>query len=121
MPTSTPHVRRLFQFGLRNLLVGMTALAVWLAIQVNWIKNRHDAVSWIAAQAEVWRDLPVSQRAYPGRDAPWRIRMLGEMGVEQISVVVEKDIVATKQRELERLFPEADVLVLTPGPGYTPK
>jgi hypothetical protein len=47
--------------------------------------------------------------------------MLGEAGVEQISVVVEKQGVAAKQRELDRLFPEANVLVMTPGPGYIGK
>ncbi len=32
--------------------------------------------------------------------------------------MVEKDGVAAKQGQLVRLFPEAHVLVMTPGPGY---
>lgn len=100
------------------MFVVVAVLGVCLFPQLKWIMDRHAALDWIGVQAERWHDLPVSQRAHLGAGAPWQIRMLGETGVEQISVVVEKDAVIAKQRELEILFPEAAVLVMTPGPGY---
>jgi hypothetical protein len=107
-----------FRFSLRTLFVVVTILGLWLFPQLKWILERHSALGWIGTQAVYWHDVPVSQRAHFGTPAPWPIRMLGEAGVDQLSVVVEKDEVAVKQRELERLFPEADVYVMTPGPGY---
>ena len=79
------------------------------------------AVAWAVSQAEYWADVPVSQRVHFGVHAPWPIRILGEEGVEQVSVIVEKEAVAAKQHELEQLFPEATVVVMTPGPGYVGK
>jgi hypothetical protein len=117
MIISTTNLRR-FRFSLRTLFVVVTVLGLWLFPQLKWILDRHSALGWIGTQAVYWHDMPVSQRTFFGTPAPWQIRILGEAGVEQISVVVEKDDVVVKQRELERLFPEADVLVMTPGPGY---
>jgi hypothetical protein len=108
-------------FSLRNLFIAISIIAVWLAYEFNWIRQRQVAIAWATSQAERWAGVPVSQRVHFGARAPWPIRMLGEAGVEQISVVVEKQEVAVKQRELERLFPEANVVVMTPGPGYIGK
>ena len=109
--------RRWFRYSLRTLFVAVTILGVWLFPQLKWILDRHAALAWVGTQAEHWQKLPVSQRAYFGVAAPWQIRMFGEPGVERISVVVESDEVAARQQELERLFPEAEVFVLTMGPG----
>jgi hypothetical protein len=96
--------------------------AAWTGYSLNWIWNRHHALDWIESQAEVWRDVPLSQHAYLGSHAPWQLRILGETGMSRVCVVVDKDdAVASKQQELERLFPEADVLVVTPGPGFAGK
>ena len=109
---------RRFRYSLRTLFLVLTALGLWLFPQGRWIRERHQALRWVGSRADYWRDVPVSQRAIPGAQAPWQLRLLGEGGVERISVVTSADDAAAKQRELELLFPEAEVLVLTPGPGY---
>ncbi len=111
--------RRWFRYSLRTLFVVVTVAGVWLFPKLKWIIDRHDARAWIGTQAEYWDDLQVSQCAEPGVAAPWQLRMLGESGVKVISVVVDASAADAKQRELEWLFPEAHVLVMTPGPGYT--
>ncbi len=111
--------RRWFAYRLRTLFVVVTAIGLGVFPPLKWIMERRAALAWVGAQAAYWHDLPVSQRTLFGSPAPWPIRILGEAGVERISVVVEKeDEVAGKKQQLERLFPEADVMVLTPGPGY---
>lgn len=110
--------RRWFRFSLRTLFVVMTVFGCWLGSNLHWIQERHAALDWIKTQAGAWHDVPVSQGAKGETRAPWQTRIFGDTGVEQIVVVVEKDAVVAKQRELARLFPEADVLVVTPGPGY---
>jgi hypothetical protein len=110
--------RRWFSFSLRTLFVLVTIFGVWLGLQVKWMQDRHAALDWVKAQEVVWHEIPVSQGAILGRDAPWQLRLLGESGAEQVSVLVENDERAPRQQTLERLFPEAEVLVLTPGPGY---
>src|SRR5262249_20152357 len=116
-----PHApnRRWFRWSLRTMFVVVTILGLWLFPQMKWIMDRRAALRWIVTQGDIWRDVPVSQRAHLGGvPAPWQIRMLGETGVEQIGVVVEAAEVAARRKELERLFPEAEVLVMAPGPGY---
>ena len=103
------------------MFVVVTVLGLWVFPQLKWIMDRHSAIGWAATQAEYWHDLPVSQKTFFGTPAPWQIRMFGETGVERISVVVEPDAAVAKQIELQRLFPEADVFVGSPGPGYKGK
>ena len=115
---SVPPKHRWFRFSLRTLFVVVAVVGVWLFPQLKWIVDRHRALDWVGTQAEYWRDMPVDQRAHLGADAPWRIRVFGEKGVDRLCVVVQPDAVASRQRELELLFPEASVLVVAPGPGY---
>jgi hypothetical protein len=113
--------RRWFRFSLRTLFVLVAIIGVplgWGAYQLNWIWQRHTALIWVTTQAEHWHEVPVSQRAWLGTPAPRSLRIFGEVGAEQISVVVDADQVDEKQQSLERLFPEAKILVMTPGPGY---
>ncbi|REK05440.1 MAG: hypothetical protein DWQ37_23260 [Planctomycetota bacterium] len=111
--------RHWFRYSLRTLLVLAAIFGCWLGYQANWIRQRRAAVGWMATQAEHWHHMPIDQRPYFETDAPWTIRLWGEQGLSRVGVVVEPEQVDAKQRELERLFPEADgILVLAPGPGY---
>ena len=110
--------RRWLRFSLRTMFVVVTILGLWLFPQLKWIRDRHAALGWVSTQATYWQDMPVQQGSFPGGQAPWQIRMLGEPGMEMIVAIVEKDEVTRKQRELQSLFPEAHVGVHTPGPGY---
>ncbi len=116
----TPN-HRWFRYSLRTLFIVVTVAGIWLFPKLKWIMDRNAAHAWIGTQAEYWDDMPVSQCAQPGKDAPWQLRMFGESGVKVISVVAYPSAADAKQQELERLFPEAHVLVMTPGPGYAGK
>jgi len=111
--------RRWFQFSLRSLLVLVTLFGSCIFYCANWVRERREALQWITVQAEIWREMPVEQGAHLGGAAPWQICLFRKTGVEQISVVVDKNCAPAKQRELERLFPEARVSVLEPGPGFS--
>jgi hypothetical protein len=114
--------RRWFRFSLRTLFVLVTVFCVWLGFQFNWIYRRHRALEWMQDQAKYWDDMPVSQKVWLGTRTPWPIAMLGEEGLEQVCVIVDDEkTAAEKQVELRRLFPEGDVFVQSPGPGYSGK
>jgi hypothetical protein len=100
------------------MLVVIAVIGVWLGVQTSWISQRRSRLKWIQAQAAHWSDLPVDLKPHLATNAPWQIRVLGAAGLERVCVCVEADKVAVTQRELERLFPEAKILVITPGPGY---
>ena len=103
------------------MFVFVTLICIWLSYHLYWIRQRHSAIVWLGNQAAYWDDLPLEQGAFPGGHSPWRLRMLGEAGMDRIIAVVEKDAVTNKKRELLKLFPEAKVGVYTPGPGYRGK
>jgi hypothetical protein len=103
------------------LFIALAVLGMGILPQVKWLADRHRALGWVDEQAESWRDMPLDQRVHDGADAPWRLRLVGERGVQSMCVVVAPEAVMSRQIELERLFPEADVLVVSPGPGYRPR
>jgi len=108
-----------FAFNLRTLFAVTALVAVWFGYHMNWIRQRQAALVWIEEQAEFWKDVPVQQGARQGGSAPWRIGILGAVGVEHVLVVVRKNELATKGRELKRLFPETNAIyTVTPGTGY---
>jgi hypothetical protein len=108
-----------FAFNLRILFAVTTLIAVWFGYHMNWIRQRQAALAWIEEQAEFWKDVPVQQGARLGRNAPWRIRILGADGVAHVLIVVRKNELASKERELKRLFPETSAIyTVTPGKGY---
>ena len=65
--------------------------------------------------------MPIEQGAFPAAPAPWRLGVFGTDGVKSISVMAYKEEELPKERELARLFPEAEVNVYTRGPGYKGK
>jgi len=92
--------RRWFSFSLRTLFVVVAASGLflaWLGVQVQWIRDRHEALSHYSVGTTV-----------RPKKAPWSIRILGEAGAP---VVVVKFSTSMDERErLRRLFPEAKVL-----------
>ena len=114
--------RRLFRYSIRLMLVLVTSFACWLGIQVNWKTNRAAAIDWIDQQALFWDDLPIDQGTQLDDNAPFPLKLMGAPGLRQAAVIIpHKDDVEDKQLELERLFPEADILVACPGTGYKGK
>jgi hypothetical protein len=135
-------------YSLRTLLIGVTALALWLGYEVNWIHQRHAflasqfehhlAVAPVPSEqerrdwvGEWWR-----QKTGTNRHVPWSLRLFGELGVVNVSVIVpETDItirtwgydnaelpvewpeISASQpdyRRAKRLFPEAQILPVRP-------
>jgi len=103
--TQAPARSRWFHFGLRGLLVGVTALAVsdaWVAYNLNWIRQRHDALS------------RASHLAGPTR-ATGLLWLFGEQGYTEIDVVfTTKDTAAEgallESKRIADLFPEAEAI-----------
>ncbi len=99
--------RRWFRFSLRTLFVVMTVFC-WLGYQINWMLQRHEALSTGAGPygwAATWR----SKDRPP---APWSLRLLGEQGVDSIwlDIGMPAETRADYQTRLEGLFPEAQVI-----------
>ena len=110
------------RYRLRTLMIVITLVCVWLGYHLHWMQQRRDALGWVEGQMAYWEDVPIQQGgAFPGASAPWRLRMLGTEGVKTISVMAYQEEELPKKRELARLFPEAQVRVYTPGPGYRGK
>jgi len=93
--------RHWFQFSLRSLLVGVALLAVfltWLAVQVDWIRQRRAAIA--------------SGIAVPHRfstphivpNPPFGFRLLGEEGQRHLFVS------ASQFGRVCQLFPESEVI-----------
>ena len=95
--------RRWFRFGLRTLFVAATAVACWLGYQLNWIRQRHDAL----------RALPdeIIYRQGPEIAPPLSLRPFGEQGVtefaERFSDGITAEIDGSLRSRLQDLFPEA--------------
>ena len=114
--------RGMVRFSLCAMALIVAAITVWLGFQMKRMNERAKAISWIEKQAAFWEDLPVEQGAKLDEGAPFPLALIGAPGVKKACVcIADKGSVAIKQRELERLFPEADILVVSPGPGYRGK
>ena len=102
MTTPAPSRRRWFRFSLRTFFVLVAIFGVWLGVQVKWIRDRHEAVDRLRFGME------------DGGSAPWSLRIFGGPGYKSVAIVVNDpdhptaDQQRTK-REVERLFPEAEV------------
>jgi hypothetical protein len=107
------------RLSIRALFLVIALFGSWLGLQVNWVSNRHKAITWMRTQAALWDDLPVDQQPHFGEPAPASLRLLGEVGLTSVLVVIaNKTEIAAKERELKRLFPEAYISVAAPGPSY---
>jgi hypothetical protein len=100
-----------FSYSLRTLLIAITALALWLGYEFNWIHQRH---AFLAQQFEYhlaaapapseeerreWMSVWWRANAGISKHAPWSLRLFGETGAGGLSVIV----------------PETDVTVRTWG------
>lgn len=96
MPTEPIDPSR-FAFSLRTLFVLVTIIGTvlgWLAIQLQWIRDRREAQRWLidTHARQLARDsggkMPPLKGDYVSRaeKAPWMLRMLWEGGVERIEV-----------------------------------
>ena len=91
-----PHPR----FSLRTLLIVVTVFCCWIAYQLNWIRQRHEALS-------------SEKISFPGQArAPALLWVLGERGYGEIAfrrstkgrLMLEDD---AEFERIKRLFPEA--------------
>jgi hypothetical protein len=105
MTTPDKSHRPWFRFSLRSFFVLLTIFAIWLGVHVKWIKDRHEAMTWMKTHPSS-AYVAVRLRQV---NAPWSIRLFGEDGVETICVDLQTDEGRAKASELAHLFPEADV------------
>ena len=88
--------RRWLRFSLRTLFALLTLFACGLGVQVKWIEDRHEFLL-----------LGRSRGVYAGGtcDAPRALRVLGDPGVQHLSVAQRFEMSARS------LFPEAKVSI----------
>lgn len=115
------------RMSLRQLILVVTALCLvlgWLSRQLKWIQDRHEALedpfnmaynAQVTFEGDYW--LIGDDKT---QNAPWSIRLLGQQGVCTIFVASEPANLRMspgtvdqkeRQRWLEGLFPEAEVLI----------
>ena len=110
--------RRWLRFSLSTCFILVTLVAVWLGVQMKWIKDRHQATKPQSATnfggrlASTGHD--IAYYAGSGTPAPWSLRIFGEQGCYSVAVVPENEDAPTvndKQalRQVRLLFPEAKV------------
>jgi hypothetical protein len=113
-----PPRRRSFQFSLRTMFILLTATAVicWLTLEIMfvrerqaWLRNERQSHSLIKSASEWLGPVPETARV-----PSWR-RMLGDEAIVKIGLAT-----GSNQADLDRakkLFPEADVMILSQGNG----
>jgi hypothetical protein len=85
------------RFSLRTMFVVVTLFCMWVAWQLNWIRDRHLALKTVHPGGYSLKDY---------RPAPWSIRLF-ERGVPFINVDPEIARDTERVNELKRLFPES--------------
>jgi len=88
--------RRCFRFSLSTLFVVLTVFGVWLAVQVNWIRERR----------EILRRIPGEPADWVAAKAPWSIRIFGERGYHDLHFW--RDLTREEYFRIKQLFPETD-------------
>ena len=109
MSTATKH--REFRFTLRTLFVVVLLLAIplgWLAVQLKWIRDRHEALRGLMQPPSRAFILDWSSSFVHERDdvLPWSLRLFGENSVMQIFILHGQE---SELQPLRMLFPEAEV------------
>ena len=96
-PVTAPN-RRWFRFSLRMLFVVLALVSLplcWIAYDLHWIRQRHDALTWFEQRAcgpVGWQESGPSNTLYGNNEpAPWGIRILGEPGYAWIWLDIAKD------------------------------
>jgi hypothetical protein len=108
--------RRWFRFSLRTLFVVMMVFGCWLGLQLNWIRQRHNALAtWKLLAAGMGMYDPISDGPIDGKP-PRMLWAFGEPGYEIIwrhfSPRQGSQLTDVEQAEVEevtKLFPEAIV------------
>jgi len=106
--------RRWFRYSLRTLFVFLTLSSVafvWIAKQMTWIRERHEALrlhAWFCKEA-TWTEC-VSTEPH----APWQVRIFGERGVSEVTVILDSweetdSEFNAKIERTKKLFPEATI------------
>ena len=102
--------RRWFQFSLRTLFVLVLLLAIplgWLAVQLKWIRDRHEALRGLEQSGRAFiLDWSSSFVHDPDDVLPWSLRLFGENSVRQIFILHSQE---SELKPLRLLFPEAEV------------
>jgi hypothetical protein len=81
--------------------------AVWLCLQIKWIHDRNNALSWHSQIGYgPWLPVPL------GASAPWSIRLLGEPGYGYLLVGGPQED-KERLRKIKVLFPESNVIEIT--------
>jgi hypothetical protein len=105
--------RRLFRYSLRTLFVVVTLFCIWLGWNLHQVRQREAMLRYL--------NMPTfpSSRAViqsghsdkPWKKMPYSWSLLGAEPIESIEVYGNDTWTAADLREMERLFPEADVFV----------
>ncbi len=118
-PESSKPKPRSVKFSIAFLMMITATVAGGLTYLLNWKSQRETEIAWMQTNAEFWSDLPVDQTTRHDKLAPFALRLLGAQGLSQACIVVKNQREQkAKTRQLESLFPEAEILVVVPGPGY---
>jgi hypothetical protein len=91
--------RRWYQFSLRELLIVVTLLCLWLGYSVNWIRQRQD----FRAVHSFWEVTYVNGSP----DAPALLWVFGERAADAWDA---ERLTDEERKEARRLFPEADII-----------
>jgi hypothetical protein len=88
------------------MFVVVTVVACWLAYHLNWIRQRHSAISKGEVGLVVSGGPFTSHSQHP---PPWRLRVLGEQAIFAEALVTAPDATDADLHRLRSLFPELDV------------
>ena len=102
--------RRWFRFSLRTLFVLLTLFGVWLGWNLPQVRKREAMLRYLNMPSS---PLPRASITPGHTDKPWKTMpyswyLLGAEPIE--TILVYGSLTAADLRELERLFPEADVI-----------
>ena len=103
--------RRSFRFTLRMMFVLLLVLSIplaWLAVQLKWIRDRHEALRRLTQPPSRAYILDWSSSFVHERDevTPWSLKLFGEEGERLIFIRHGQE---SELKPLRLLFPEAEV------------
>lgn len=137
MTATTTARRQWLRFSLATMFVAITFVALVLAYYGYWMRGRHELIarqqdiyavvySSYAKKAgttltdEMKESIALQVVTYAGADdrpAPWFLRLLGERGVKNLTIIIRVDesdhLLPSSWEEVrraQRLFPEAGIM-----------